>query len=56
VVPVGRHASRRTVMTLHCYTTTSSAKKGDDGDVESLLDLMPFMPHAISFDFVMSSM
>jgi hypothetical protein len=43
-------------MTPHCYTTTSSAKKGGDGDAESLLDLMPFMTHAVSFISVMSLM
>jgi hypothetical protein len=56
VVPVGRHASRRTSMTLHCYTTTSPTKKGGDGDAESLLDLMTFKPPAVSFVFVISLM
>jgi hypothetical protein len=56
VAPVGRQASRRTSMTLHCYTTTSPTKKGGDGDAESLLDLMPFMPLVVSFVFVISLM
>jgi hypothetical protein len=43
-------------MTPHCYTTTSSIKKGGDGDTESLLDLMPFMPPAVSFVSIMSLM
>jgi hypothetical protein len=43
-------------MTLHCYTTTSSAKKGGDGNAESLLDLMPFIPPAVSFVSAMSLM
>jgi hypothetical protein len=43
-------------MFLHCYTTTSFLKKSDDGDVESLLVLMPFMPPAVSFISIMSLM
>jgi hypothetical protein len=43
-------------MILHCYTTTSFAKKSGDHDAESLLVLMPFMSHAVSFVSVMSLM
>jgi hypothetical protein len=46
--------SLRMVMTLQCYTTNSFAKNSEDGDVESLLSLTPFMPPTISFVFVMS--
>jgi hypothetical protein len=53
VAPAGRRASRRTAITPHYYTTTFSAKKNGDGDVESLLDLMTFMPPAISFVSIM---
>jgi hypothetical protein len=56
VAPVGRRASRRTAMTSHYYTTTSSTKKSGDGDAESLQDLMPFMPPAVSLISVMSLM
>jgi hypothetical protein len=35
------------MMTLYCYTTNSFEKKNGDGDVESLLPLIPFMPHVI---------
>jgi hypothetical protein len=38
-------------MTLHCYTTTSSAKKSGDGDAESLLDLTHFLSPAVSCNF-----
>jgi hypothetical protein len=30
-------------MIVHCYTTTSSAKKNSASDAESLLALTPFM-------------
>jgi hypothetical protein len=43
-------------MVVHCYTTTSFAKKSGDDDAESLLFLTPFMPPAISFISVMSLM
>jgi hypothetical protein len=43
-------------MVLHCYTTTSSVKKSGDGDAESLLALMCFMPPIISFVSVTSLM
>jgi hypothetical protein len=43
-------------MVVHCYTTTSFAKKSGDDDAESLLFLTPFMPPAISFVSVMSLM
>jgi hypothetical protein len=42
-MPIGRHASKRASMIVHCYTTTSSAKKNSVGDAESLLALTPFM-------------
>jgi hypothetical protein len=44
----------RIMMALHCYTTNSFAKKNGDGDADSLLSLMPFLPPTISFIFVMS--
>jgi hypothetical protein len=56
VTPAGRHALKRTSMVLHCYNTTFFVKKSDDGDAESLLALMPFMPPAVSFISVMSLM
>jgi hypothetical protein len=43
-------------MVLHCYTTTSFVKKSDNGDAESLLVLMPFMPSVVSFISVMPLM
>jgi hypothetical protein len=46
----------RIMMVVHCYTTTSFAKKSGDGDVEYLLFLTLFMPHAVSFVSVMSFM
>jgi hypothetical protein len=39
----------RIMTALHCYTTNSFAKKSGDGDAESLLSLMSFMPPAIFF-------
>jgi hypothetical protein len=44
----------RITMSLHCYSTNSSAKENGDGDAESLLSLMPFMPPTVSFVPVMS--
>jgi hypothetical protein len=44
----------RIMMALHCYTTNSFAKKNGDGDADSLLSLMPFLPPTVSFIFVMS--
>jgi hypothetical protein len=35
--------NRRIMMTLHCYTTNSFARKNGDGDAKSLLSLIPFM-------------
>jgi hypothetical protein len=46
----------RMMMVVHCYTTTSFAKKSGDGDVESLLFLTLFMPPVVSFISVMSLM
>jgi hypothetical protein len=43
-------------MVLHCYSLTSLVQRSGDGDAESLVFLMPFMPLAISFVSVMSSM
>jgi hypothetical protein len=36
VSPVGRHASKRTLRVVHCYTTNSSIKKSDDDDADPL--------------------
>jgi hypothetical protein len=38
-------------MIVHCYTTTSSAKKNSAGDAESLLVLTPFMLHVFFLCF-----
>jgi hypothetical protein len=43
-------------MVLHCYSLTSHVQRSGDGDAESLLFLMPFMPPATSFVSVMSLM
>jgi hypothetical protein len=56
VAPIDRRASRRTTVVLHCYSTTSFAKKHGDGDAESLLFLTLFMPPAVSFVSIMSLM
>jgi hypothetical protein len=44
------------MMVVHCYTTTSFAKKSEDGDAELLLFLTPFIPPAVSFVSVISLM
>jgi hypothetical protein len=44
----------RIMMALHCYTTNSFVKKSGDGDAESLLFLMSFMPPVVSFVSIMS--
>jgi hypothetical protein len=36
VALVGRRASKRTSMVVHCYTTNSSAKKSGDDDADPL--------------------
>jgi hypothetical protein len=36
VVPIGRHASKRTSRVVHCYTTNCSTKKSGDDDAKSL--------------------
>jgi hypothetical protein len=36
VSPVGRHASKRTLKVVHCYTTNSSIKKSDNDDADPL--------------------
>jgi hypothetical protein len=41
----------RITLSPHCYSTNSSTKESGDGDVESLLSLMPFMPPTIYFVF-----
>jgi hypothetical protein len=53
-VPIGRLQGRalmnlRITMDLHCYSTTSFVQRSRDGDAESLLILMSFMPPTISF-------
>jgi hypothetical protein len=55
VASAGRRASRTSTV-LHCNTTTSFVKKSGDGDAESLLALMPFMPPVIFFVSIMSLM
>jgi hypothetical protein len=39
-------------MALHCYITNSSIKQNGDGDTESLLSFIPFMPHVVFISFL----
>jgi hypothetical protein len=41
-------------MALHCYFISSFVQRSWDGDVESLLDLTPFMPPIDLYVSVMS--
>jgi hypothetical protein len=56
VAPAWRHASRRTLKVVYCYTIIFFAKKSGDDDAESLQFFMLFMPPAISSVSVMSLM
>jgi hypothetical protein len=53
VAPAGRCASRRTAMVPHYYSLTSLMQRSGDGDVESLLFLMPFMCSFFHFYYVL---
>jgi hypothetical protein len=55
-MPIERHASRRTIMVVHCYTTNSFVKKSGDVDAKSLIFFTPFMSPAVSFVSIMSLM